>query len=135
MVWAIGQRKLPAAVAALHYLGLNTSHVEARNFRRLAATYFSFGALSEHPLSVDCSNSMLCTMDVRDVDDSSQPLPPTDTWKMLWDAADSAEGLGISFESSLVDNLLRITGNDSVEQGSLIICDRCKKVSLFTLCD
>jgi hypothetical protein len=72
-------------------------------------------------------------MDFHDVDDYFQSIPLVNTWEMLWDVADGAEGLGTGFESSLVDNLLIITGNDSIEQDSPILCDRCKKVSLHVV--
>jgi hypothetical protein len=63
-----------------------------------------------------------------DVNDFFQSMPPTDTWKMLWDAGDGAEGLGARFESSLVNDLLTVMQNESVEQDSPV-CDRCLKVS------
>jgi hypothetical protein len=63
-----------------------------------------------------------------DVDDFFQSMPSADMWKMLWDADDGAKGLSIKFESSLVDNLLTVMENESVDQDSPIICDRCTKV-------
>ena len=92
----------------------------------------NFGASSEHSVCVGCSSSSPYTMDV---DAFFQSMPSADTWEKLWDAADDGEGLGASFESSLVDNLLVITKNDSIEQDSPITCDRCKKVSLYISCD
>lgn len=72
-------------------------------------------------------------MDVDDVDDFFQSMPSADMWEMLWDAADGAAGLGTGFESSLVDDLLVIMGDDSIEQDSPFTCDRCKKVSLHVV--
>lgn len=64
-----------------------------------------------------------------DVDDFFQSMPSADMWKMLWDAGDGAKGQSIKFESSLVDNILMVMENESVDQDSPIICDRCMKVS------